>query len=397
MDLDFTYPEVEDLRRRARRKMPLFAFDYLDSGTGRELGVVRNRTALDAVRFLPASLKGKMDAELEITFMGQTYSMPIGVAPIGMSGMIWPGAEQYLAKNAAEKRLPYCLSTVATKLPELIGPLAGDMGWFQLYTPAEPEVRRDILRRARAAGFTKLVLTVDVPAESRRERQRRAHVAAPPRITPKVAWEIMTHPEWALKTLRMGRPGIVLTDDYLSPRQKARDRFMNAGRVIRGFPDWTCLAALRDEWKGDLLVKGVMDPDDAKRMVEAGVDGIWVSNHGARQFDAAPASITQLPKIRAVLGPDVPIVFDSGVRCGLDVMRAIALGADLVMMGRAWHYAVGALDHAGPAWLCHIMEADLRSAMAQIGAVKLSEITARLVAGDGGGVVPTPRLERGTS
>ncbi|MEM7439701.1 MAG: alpha-hydroxy acid oxidase [Pseudomonadota bacterium] len=379
MDLDFTYPEVADLRRRAKRKMPLFAFDYLDSGTGRELGIDNNRAALDAIQFLPATLKGEMEADLSTTFMGQDFSMPIGVAPIGMSGMIWPGAERALARCAAKTRLPYCLSTVATKLPEEIGPHAGDMGWFQLYAPAEPEVRRDILKRVKAAGFTKLILTLDVPAESRRERQRRAHVAAPPKITPKVAWEIMTHPEWALRTLREGQPKIVLPDDYLTPEQRSEDRFMNAGRVIRGFPDWDYLEALRDEWDGDLLAKGVMDPDEATRLIAAGVDGIWVSNHGARQLDAAPASITQLPKIRAAVGDDVPIVFDSGVRGGLDVMRAVALGADMVMMGRAWHYAMGALGEAGPDWLCHIMEADLRSVMAQIGVVKLQDIASRIV------------------
>lgn len=379
MDLDFIYPEVEDLRRRAQRKMPLFAFDYLDSGTGRELGLDTNRQALDAIKFLPATLKGEMEAQLATTFMGQDFSMPIGVAPIGMSGMIWPGAERCLASTAAKRRLPYCLSTVATKLPEDVGPHAGDMGWFQLYAPAEADVRRYILNRVKAAGFTKLILTVDVPAESRRERQRRAHVAAPPKITPKVAWEILKHPQWALKTLREGRPKIVLPDDYLTPEQKSEDRFMNAGRVIRGFPDWDYLAQLRDEWDGDFLVKGVLDPDDATGLVAAGIDGIWVSNHGARQLDAAPASITQLPKIRAAVGPDLPIVFDSGVRGGLDIMRAIALGADMVMMGRAWHYAMGALGEAGPDWLCHIMEADLRSVMAQIGAVRLKDIAARLV------------------
>lgn len=379
MDLDLTYPEVADLRRRARRRLPRFAFDYLDSGTGAELGMSRNRAALDAVQLMPAILGGEFEAELETEFMGTRYGLPVGVAPIGMSGMIWPGAERMLAACAAEVRIPYCLSTVATKLPEAIGPISGDMGWFQMYPPRDREIRRDMMKRARAAGFTKLILTVDVPGDSRRERQRRAHVALPPRITPLVAWEIVKHPGWAVRTAIEGRPSVVLPESYLTKEQLSSDSFMHAGRVIRGFPDWAMLDSVREDWDGDLLVKGVMVPDDAKRLVKVGVDGLWVSNHSARQLDAAPATIEQLPKVRAAVGDAVPIIFDSGVLGGLDILRALALGADFVMMGRAWHYALGALGARGPKWLTHIIEQDLRANMAQIGVQRFSDLPRQLV------------------
>lgn len=379
MDLDLKFPEVADMRRASRRRLPRFAYDYLDSGTGRELGVARNRAALDAINFMPAILAGETTADLQTEFMGQTYGLPVGVAPVGMSGMIWPGAEAALARMAQTRRVPYCLSTVATRLPEEIGPIAGDMGWFQLYAPRKAEIRRDILRRVREAGFTKLILTVDVPGDSRRERQRRAHVAMPPRITPLVAWEIATHPEWAIRTALAGSPDVVLPASYLTPEQKSADSFMHAGRVIRGFPDWEYFAALREDWKGDLLVKGVMDPDDAVRLVKEGADAIWVSNHSARQLDAAPATITQLPKIRAALGPDVPVIFDSGVMGGLDIMRALALGADFLMMGRAWHYALGALRAKGPDWLATVIENDLRTNMAQLGVERFDQLASRLI------------------
>ncbi len=378
MDLDLTYPAVCDLREKARRRIPHFAFEYLDSGTGRELQVARNRDALDAVMFRPDILKGAIRPALDTRFLGVDYARPFGIAPLGMSGVMWPGAEAMLARHAADVRIPYALSTVATRLPEEIGPLSGDMGWFQLYCPADPEIRRDMLRRARDSGFTTLVLTVDVPDDSRRERQRRAKLTLPPKITPRVVWEVLTHPAWALGTLRVGSPRLRLPESYVDDRQ-ARSSLAHAGHIIRGAPDWDTLAGLRDEWPGALIVKGVLCADAAQRLVAAGVDALWVSNHTGRQFEAGPASITELPKIRAATGPDIPLIFDSGVESGLDILRALALGADFVMLGRAWHYAVAALGAAGPAHLMHILSDDMVLNMAQIGARSLSELPERLI------------------
>ncbi len=379
MDLDLTYPAVSDLRRKARARIPHFAFEYLDSGTGRELQVARNRDALDAVMFLPDILPGKVAPDLSVRFMGRDYARPFGIAPLGMSGLMWPGAERMLARHAAEARIPYGMSTVATRLPEEIGPMAGDMGWFQLYCPADTGIRQDILRRVRAAGFETLVLTVDVPDDSRRERQRRAKLTLPPKITPRVVWEVLTHPEWSLRTLAIGSPRLRLPESYLDS-SKAMSSLAHAGHVIRGTPDWEMLDTLRREWDGPLIVKGVMCPNAAKRLVAAGVDAIWVSNHGGRQFEPGPAAITELPKVREAVGPDVPLVFDSGVSSGMDVLRALALGADFVMLGRAWHYAVGALGDKGPAHLHHILSDDMVLNMAQMGAHRLDDVPGRLVA-----------------
>lgn len=378
MDLDLRYPAVSDLRAKARRRMPHFAFEYLDSGTGRELQVDRNRAALDAVWFRTRILPGRVAPDFTRPFMGEDFALPFGIAPIGMSGLIWPGAEAMLARTAARHRLPYCLSTVATRLPEEIGPLAGGMGWFQLYCPADAEVRRDILRRASAAGFTKLVLTVDVPDDSRRERQRRANLSLPPKITPGMVWEMLTHPTWSLGTARLGRPRLRLAESY-ARRGESRSSLNHAGHVIRGTPDWDTFDALRQEWQGHLIVKGVTEPDDAQRLMAAGADAIWLSNHGGRQFESAPGAITLLPRMRAALGPEVPILFDSGVATGLDVLRALALGADFVMLGRAWHYAVAALGARGPDHLVHILTEDMRLNMAQMGAHRLSDLADRLM------------------
>jgi len=380
MDLDLRYPAVSDLRARARRRIPHFAFEYLDSGTGAELQVARNRAALDAIWFRPEILAGRVDPDFTTSFLGRDYARPFGIAPIGMSGAIWPGTEAVLARFAARARLPYCLSSVATRLPEEIGPLAREHGWFQLYTPADPGIRRDILKRARNAGFTKLVLTVDVPEDSRRERQRRANVALPLRITPGMIWQMLIHPRWSLGTARTGRPRLKLAEGYVDSRPSS-DPTQRASYLIRGFPDWDVFRALRDEWAGDLLVKGVTKPDDAERLVDEGADAIWVSNHGGRQFEPAPAAIAVLPAIRAALGPGVPIVYDSGVTTGVDLLRALALGADFVMLGRAWHYAVAALGQKGPDHLSHILTEDMRVNMAQMGAHAISDLADRLCRG----------------
>ncbi len=378
MDLDLTYPALSDLRAKAKRRIPHFAFEYLDSGTGRELQVQRNRDALDAVLFRPDILPGKIDPDLSTHFMGADYARPFGIAPLGMSGLMWPGMERILAGFAQEQRIPYGLSTVATRLPEEIGPIAGDMGWFQLYCPADPEIRRDMLARAKASGFTKLVLTVDVPDDSRRERQRRAKLTLPPKITPRVIWEVLSHPQWSLGTLREGSPRLRLPESYLN-QTEARSSLAHAGHIIRGAPGWDTLKILREEWQGDLIIKGVLCTDVAKRLMSEGVDALWVSNHTGRQFEAGPATITELSSIRAAVGPQVPILFDSGVASGLDVMRALALGADFVMLGRAWHYAVGALGKAGPGHLMHILTDDIKLNMAQIGAHRLADLSKRLI------------------
>lgn len=378
MDLDLDFPAVSDLRERAHRRIPHFAFEYLDSGTGAELQVQRNRDALDAVMFMPDILSGRVNPDLTTRFMGADYARPFGIAPLGMSGLMWPGAENILARYAAKARIPYAMSTVATRLPEEVGPHADDMGWFQLYCPADPEIRRDILLRVRDAGFTKLILTVDVPDDSRRERQRRAKLTLPPKITPRVIWEIMTHPRWSLNTLRVGAPRLRLPESYAN-RNDAMSSLHHAGHIIRGAPDWDTLAALRDDWQGDLIVKGVLCPQASQRLVTAGVDAIWVSNHTGRQFEPGPATITALPKVREAVGPDFPLLFDSGVASGMDVLRALALGADFVMLGRAWHYAVAALGEQGPAHLTHILTDDMRLNMAQLGAHRLADVASRLI------------------
>jgi L-lactate dehydrogenase (cytochrome) len=318
-----------------------------------------------------------MTVDLSTTFLGRTYPLPFGCAPVGMSGIMWPGAEKILSAACAGAGIPYCMSTVATVVPETLAPHIGDQGWFQLYMPKDPGIRRDMMGRAKAAGFHTLILTVDVPVDSRRERQRRANLRIPPKVDAAMLWSMLLHPEWTVGTLREGIPSLKFCEDYVD-RKTGFNSVAHAGHVIRGQPGWADIEAIRAEWDGPFVVKGVTQPEDGKRLVAAGVDAIWVSNHTGRQFDGGPASLEALPPMRAAL-PDTPIVFDSGVTGGLDILRAIAMGADFVMLGRAFHYAVGALAEKGPPHLIHILTDDMRLAMGNIGARRLSELAGRLV------------------
>ncbi|MEM7732793.1 MAG: alpha-hydroxy acid oxidase [Pseudomonadota bacterium] len=374
MNLDARYPALAYLRARAKRRLPHFVWEYLDSGTGADRVVARNRAALDAVCFMPAILKGEIEASTQTEFLGQNLDMPVGVAPVGMSGLIWPDAERILAKAAARAGIPYTLSTVASQTPEDVSSALGTHAWFQLYPPRDPEVRRAMLRRAENAGFHTAVLTADLPAASRRERQIRSGLTQPPKLTPRILAQVAIRPAWALGMARRGMPRMRLIDDF-APGTKGLTLNNHAGYQLRTVPDWDYLRAMRDEWDGNLIVKGVLDVRDLAPLKQAGVDAIWVSNHGGRQFDGAPVGLDVLPGMRAET--DLPIVFDGAVESGLDVLRAVALGADLVMLGRGWHYALGALGEAGPDHLAHILKADLLSNMGQMALASVKDVRDR--------------------
>ncbi len=376
MDLHATYPALSDLRRRARRRLPHFVWEYLDSGTGDENARARNREELDRVRMMPSVLHGNISPDLRTTFLGHTLSLPVGIAPVGMSGLIWPGAERHLARAGAAMGIPYCLSTVASQTPEDVSPDLGENAWFQMYPPRDPDIRADMLKRACTAGFGTLVLTVDVPVASRRERQTRSGLTQPPTLSPRILAQIVCRPAWALGMARTGMPRMRLIESY-SGASKGLPSNQHAGYLLRTSPDWDYLRWLREAWEGPMVVKGVLNPEDARALQQEGVDALWVSNHAGRQFDGAPTSIEQLPLIRAVT--DLPLIFDSGVENGLDILRAFALGADHVMLGRGWHYALAALGPSGPAHLADILRADLEANMGQLGLTRLADAPSRKI------------------
>lgn len=371
-----THPAISDLARRARRRLPRFVWEYLDSGTGDDTAAANNRAALDAVRLVPKPLGGNVAPVLETRLMGESYSLPVGFAPVGMSGLIWPGAEVTLAQVAVKARVPYCLSTVAAATPEEVGPHTGGKGWFQLYAPGDAEIRADMLTRAWDSGFNTLILTADVPVASRRERLRRAGITNPMKITPKIFLDCALHPEWSLTRLPCGIPRLVTLEKY-ADTGTSRSGTEHIGYLIRTAPDAEYLKALRDLWPGKLVVKGVLDPAAAKGMALLGADAIWVSNHAGRQFDAAPAAIDALPLVREAVGPEMPLIFDSGIASGTDILRAFALGADFTFVGRAPHYGLAAFGKRGVAHVLDILRASLEADMGQMGISRPGEARTR--------------------
>ena len=368
------FPAIDDLERRARRRIPHFGWEYLASGTGDESAMHRNRTALLDVELVPQLMKGPLEPVTATTLFGVEHVAPIGVAPVGMSGLIWPGADLALARAAQAGRFPHVLSTVATTAPEDVGPVAGDMGWFQLYPPASDE---SLLDRVRTAGYRTLVVTADVPAGSRRERQRKAHIRVPPKITPRMLYQSATHPAWSLAILRNGIPRFRTIEQYI-PGGSLSAVAGFVGASLGGSLSFDYLGEVCDAWDGNVVVKGILDPADARRSIDVGVDAVWVSNHGGRQLEASPAAIACLAGVVAEVASDVPVLFDSGIRGGADVARAIALGADFVFAGRPFYFGLGALGEAGAGHVFEILRDGLVNAMHQTGCATLGDLRQRV-------------------
>lgn len=368
------YPAIEDLAEKARKRIPHVAWEYLQTGTGREALVRKNTEAFDRITFNPQFCKGVMEPDISTTLFGRKYAAPFGVAPVGLTGLMWPRVECYLAAMARAYQIPFALSTVATETPETVGQEVGDMGWFQLYPPRQKELRQSLLKRASEAGFHTLLVTADVPMASRRERTRRAGLQIPPAITPKMIWQGITHPAWTIATLQHGLPRLRTIEAYAQSKDM---KFVSGyvGNRLGGTLNWDYCKILKEEWNGPVVLKGVLHPVDAEKAVSIGLDGVMVSNHGGRQFDGAPTAIESLPAVVEAVGGKTTILFDSGVRSGLDIMRALSLGAQFVLLGRAFIYGVAALGKYGGHHVAEILIDELKNNMVQFGIESLDELS----------------------
>lgn len=366
------YPAVADLKRRAKRRIPHFSWEYLDSGTGREFGLSRNESALQEITLLPRLMKGSQRASLQTELFGTQYNAPFGLAPVGLTGLMWPGIEKLLAATAKKYGIPYCLSTVATETPETIGPITDGMGWYQLYPPNDPEIRRDMLARAKDNGFTTLVVTADTPVQSQRERQKRAGVSVPPKRDLKTYFSAAMCPAWTIATLQYGLPRFRTMEKYVDATDIAEiGAYMNGNM---GTIDWDYLKETRKEWDGPMLIKGILSASDARQCIDCGADGVVVSNHGARQFDGAPGAIDALPAVVDEVAGRGKVLFDSGIRGGLDICRALALGADFVLLGRAFVYGGIALGQQGSHHVADLLLADMDSNLGNLGCTDLKDL-----------------------
>ena len=368
-----------ELRAAARRRLPRFVFDFIDGGAYQEHALHRNRAALDALCLTPRILTGNVERSTKVSMFGRQFAAPFGIAPIGMAGLVHPRIELALAQAAQRFGVPYILSTAGTAAIESVQAQAPD-SWFQLYVGRDAHIVEDLLARAIAAAVPVLVLTADVPTPGKRLRDLRNRFVLPFRPTPRMAFDLLRHPGWSWRLLRHGAPRFANLERYDSPGASAASLAQAMAAQSSARFDWKLLDDIRRIWPRPLLLKGVLHADDARRAVDAGVDGIVVSNHGGRQLDAAPAPLHALCAIRAAVGKSVPVLLDGGVRSGEDIARALCCGATMTLLGRPFLYAVAALGpDEGPALLMQCLTNELDRAMGQLGCSTIADLDSSLL------------------
>ncbi|NUO02788.1 MAG: alpha-hydroxy-acid oxidizing protein [Saprospiraceae bacterium] len=373
------YPSIDDLRTRARQRIPRFAFEYLDGGCNEDINLHKNTAEIREVELKPYYLKKFGTADLKTELFGQVYDAPFGVAPVGLQGLMWPNAPEILAKAAIAHNIPFALSTVTTSSIEQIGELTEGRFWYQLYHPTENALRDDLLNRAEAAGCQVLVILCDVPTFGYRPRDIRNGLAMPPKMTLRNMLQILGKPDWAFNTLRHGQPHFATLKKYMTQNMDMGQlgAFMN--QTFSGRLNEAKIAAIRERWKGKLVLKGVASEEDTDLAVRLGLDGIIVSNHGGRQLDAGQSTIHALGPIVKSYAGKIKIMLDSGVRTGPDIACALASGAEFVFLGRSFMYGVAALGKYGGQHTIAILKTQLKQVMEQICCERTGDLPQHLV------------------
>ena len=364
---------IKDARELSRKRLPKLVFDFIDGASGDEKLAEINSRALDQIRLEPKVLRNVEKRSLKKKVLGYEFDFPFGIAPMGMTNLSWPGADSMLAAESARNNIPTCVSMASTTTLEKMYELSEGHSWMQLYIFQDENFVMELLDRAKNTGYEVAILTVDVPVLSRRTRDDKNGFSYPFKIGPKQFFDFATHPTWSLSTLLSGIPKPM---NYVT--SKSGDGIFKR-KESRGTTDWDTLKRVRDKWKGKLIIKGVMSPDDAKLIKDAGADAIQVSNHGGRQLDSATAAINMLPLIRKSVGSEFPLIFDSGIRSGSDIVRALAFGADYAMIGRPVMYAMGADGRKGLRRIVEIIKEEASTTLGLVGLNDINDITSNIV------------------
>ena len=373
---------VSDYRERARRRLPKFLFEYVDGGSFDEVSLRRNESDLRAVSLRQRVLNDVSAIDLSVDLLAERWALPVALAPIGLAGMMARRGEIQAARAAQAKGVPFTLSTVSVCSIAEVRKATTRPFWFQLYMIRDRAFMRDLLENARNAGCTTLVFTVDMPVPGSRYRDYRSGLAGASGFLGDLRRyaQAARRPGWAWDVGLLGGPHQL---GNVAPVLRSQTGLEDFFRWMRENFDpsvtWRDLEWVRSEWKGPLILKGVMEPEDAKQAVALGADAIIVSNHGGRQLDGVVGTATALPRVADALGGSIPILADGGVRSGLDVVRMLALGASGVLLGRAWVYALAARGQTGIAHVLDLIEAEMRVAMALTGVTRIADISARIL------------------
>ncbi len=378
-DFNTKYPSMEDLRNKAKKRIPRFAFEYLDGGCNEDVNLHRNTADLREVQLKPEYLRSFGGSSMKTKLFGVEYDAPVGIAPVGLQGLMWPNAPEILAKAAHKHNVPFILSTVTTSSIERISELTEGKAWFQLYHPAENRLRDDIIKRAEAAECPVLVILCDVPTFGFRPRDIRNGLAMPPKMSVSNILQVFGKPSWALNTLRYGQPNFETLKPYMPKGLdlKQLGKFMD--QTFSGRLNEEKIKPIRDMWKGKIVLKGVASHADTEEAIRLGLDGIIVSNHGGRQLDAGESTIKPLATIAEKYGDKIEVMVDSGLRSGPDIARAMATGAKFTFMGRSFMYGTAALGTQGGNHTIQMLKTQLQQVMEQLCCEKIEDFPNHLI------------------
>ncbi len=365
---------IEDLRKLAKKRLPKIAYDFIEGGTDDEVGLTTNEQAFRQARIVPRYLVDVSARDQSTTLFGRTYSSVVGIAPTGLAGLFRRGADLMLAEAARDANVPFIMSGTSTGSIENLAKLAPDHGWYQLYSAKDQAISEDMIKRVSDAGLKTLVFTVDVPEGSNRERNIRNGWGRPLKLSWSTKLEALEHPAWMLEWLRHGTPYFDNWAKYAKPGASAEDVADLVAYSNRAPMTWKHVERFRELFKGNFVLKGIMHPDDALRAHSLGVDGIMVSNHGARQLDNAPSPLHVLPAISEAVGDKMTVMLDGGIRRGLDALIAICMGAKFVFQGRPTLYGVTAGGVEGAKTALGIFRREIDISMGQIGATKIADL-----------------------
>jgi (S)-mandelate dehydrogenase len=371
---------IADWRLLARRRLPRLVFDYLDGGAEDEVCLKRNRASIEALQLRPALLNDVSAVDLSVEILGQRSALPVAITPTGLNGLFWPHGDLALARAAAACGIPFTLSTPSNVRLERI-PLEarGGTHWLQLYVMSDRSIAEQMLARALASSYSALILTADTQVSGYRERDLRNGFKIPPGYSLSMMLDMVRRPRWLLDLARTGMPKLVNLSAGESKEATLAAQALLLTRTTDRTLDWNSIEWIRRHWPRPLLLKGVLDPEDARRALDHGLDGVIVSNHGGRQLDSAPATIDVLPDIVAAVAGRVPVLVDSGFRRGSDVVKALALGASTVLLGRTTLYGLAAAGEAGVLGVLQMLRAEIERTMMLLGAASVRELTAERV------------------